>query len=221
MCCETTERRKRRGAACEKHIAWRWRTVFASFQPSQNLPWFSTTYDCGLNYCHKQTSCGSRTQYATSTNGDLWWIRVRESFRFQRRVRRGMVCATLKVVGRSTRMRPRCCDTEICNCRGFEARLAAAAARSRSLVLRNHGLYDRWSAKLLPYTAPNINSRFKQRLLLRIANRCCAWYHVKPQLSQIWLWSHRVAISFCEPAYLLVAYRYSVTTSLANPLKIY
>lgn len=41
-------------------------------------------------------------------------------------------CATLKVAGRSTRMRPRCCDTEICNCRGVEAHLAAVAALTGS-----------------------------------------------------------------------------------------
>lgn len=42
------------------------------------------------------------------------------------------VLATLKVAGRSTRMRPRCCDTEICNCRGVDVRLAANALATGS-----------------------------------------------------------------------------------------
>lgn len=65
----------------------------------------------------------------------------------------GVRCATLKVAGRSTRMRPRCCDTEICNCRGVEARLAAAAAQLGRRRLRNRFSYDRWRALRLPYTA--------------------------------------------------------------------
>lgn len=83
--------------------------------------------NCGHD--EKRSAATGQRSRPHVANGEFMMVNsgiVSDSFRFRRRVR----CATLKVVGRSTRMRPRCCDTEICNCRGVEARLAATAARN-------------------------------------------------------------------------------------------